>query len=303
MIQVHRGPRRRRPPRQDRPAAGPCPPDRRAAPPRRPAAPAWAVNQLSRRQPQLLQELLDLGTALRRAQAALDADTPRQLTAQRHQLLEQLTRLAARAAADAGQPLSAQAREAVERTLTAAAANEQATDQLTAGRLATALDPPTSLPDPAPSLSAVPDLGAAAQPPTSGAPLKAARRSRQQSHPGTAREERPAADEQQAKKVLHLQVERDGLVGGVAQAERAVAEVEDALEPLAELAAHAALEVERAKAALEAARFAQRAAERTEREARTALAGLRKQAEQARQRAEESESRLAAAKRPAAKRS
>ncbi|MDH6144339.1 chromosome segregation ATPase [Kitasatospora sp. GP30] len=276
---------------------------RRIAALRRPTTPAWAVNQLTRQHRRQLQDLLDLGAALRRAQAGLDADALRRLTTQRHQVLDQLTRLAALAAAEAGQPLSARAREEVEQTLTAAAADQQAADQLAAGRLSAVLAPPTTLPDLAPLLHAAPGRATAAQPPASGRPRKATARSGRQDRPDTAREEQQAIDERQAQRLHDLQAQRDGLAAEATRAARAVADAERVLEPLTEQAARATGEVERAKAALEAARFAERSAKEAERGARTALVRLRKQAEQARRRAEEAESRLAAAQQSSAKRS
>ncbi|MFC7721708.1 hypothetical protein [Nonomuraea recticatena] len=91
---------------------------------RKPTVAAWAVNQLSRRHPDELAELLDLGEELRAAWAAQDADALAELTARRARLSQRLVRLAPSSGAE------------VEQTLDAATVDADAADQVRQGRLA-----------------------------------------------------------------------------------------------------------------------------------------------------------------------
>ncbi|MCY7366514.1 MAG: hypothetical protein LH469_14570, partial [Frankiaceae bacterium] len=54
---------------------------------RRPSVPAWLVNGLVAQEPELLEQLLDLGPALAHAQAAGEGDALRELGAQRRALV------------------------------------------------------------------------------------------------------------------------------------------------------------------------------------------------------------------------
>ncbi|MEU4332401.1 hypothetical protein [Nonomuraea dietziae] len=91
---------------------------------RKPTVAAWAVNQLSRRHPDELAELLDLGEELRAAWAAQDADALAELTARRARLSQRLVRLSPSSGAE------------VEQTLDAATVDADAADQVRQGRLA-----------------------------------------------------------------------------------------------------------------------------------------------------------------------
>ena len=97
---------------------------------RRPSLGAWLVNQLVRAHPDELDDLLDLGAALREAQDALDGAELRTLSRQRHQAIRGLSELAReqRTIADAAQ------RE-FESTLDAALADEGAANAVRSGRL------------------------------------------------------------------------------------------------------------------------------------------------------------------------
>src|SRR3954471_3271554 len=54
---------------------------------RKPTQGAWALNLLARERPDELGQLLDLGTSLRAAQASLQGDELRRLSAQRSQVV------------------------------------------------------------------------------------------------------------------------------------------------------------------------------------------------------------------------
>ncbi|GAA1220864.1 hypothetical protein GCM10009665_08730 [Kitasatospora nipponensis] len=277
---------------------------RRIAALRRPTAAAWAVNQLAHRHRGRLQELLDLGADLRRAQDRADAEALRRLTGRRQAAIASLLDLAAGAAEQVGRRLSDQGLQDVEQTLVAALATQDAADQVGTGRLANALTPPTALPDLAPLLHAVPGPGPAsaggssasrpAPPETkteTGTGAETGSRTRRETGTGAAPDHEGAA-EQRARHLEQLRAQRDRLASAAALARRAAAEAEGEVESLAERVRVMAREAERAKAAWEAARFAERGARQAERAARTGLSGLRRRAEQARRRAEEADAHL-----------
>jgi hypothetical protein len=101
----------------------------------KPALAAWVVNSLARGRPAELQELLDLGAQLREAQQDLAGDALRDLTAQAHPLVREVTRQALSAAAETGAEPSDAAARKVEQTLRAAMADEQAAVAVRAGML------------------------------------------------------------------------------------------------------------------------------------------------------------------------
>ena len=99
---------------------------------RRPTASAALVNRLRREQPDLLDQLLELGPALAQAQAARSGDELRALGQQRRELVEAVVATAADGA-------SAAVRTEVEQTLEAALADPAAADAVRSGALVRAL--------------------------------------------------------------------------------------------------------------------------------------------------------------------
>lgn len=99
--------------------------------PAKPTAAAWIVNRLALRHKDARQRLADLGEGLRAAHAALDGTRIRELSAEQHRLIDELTGAALRAA-DVRTP-SAAVREDVTGTLQAAVADPQVRARL--GRL------------------------------------------------------------------------------------------------------------------------------------------------------------------------
>jgi hypothetical protein len=106
---------------------------------RKPTQGAWVVNLLARERPDDLSQLLDLGAALREAQATLQGDELRRLSTQRGQVISALARTAAGLAADAGRPANQAVRREVEQTLEAALADPEAAETVRSGRLSSAL--------------------------------------------------------------------------------------------------------------------------------------------------------------------
>lgn len=98
----------------------------------KPTTAAWIVNRLALRHTDTKQRLADLGDRLRAAHAAMDGARIRDLSAEQHQLIDELTR-AALQASDMGSPTSA-VRDDITSTLQAAIADPEVRDRL--GRLA-----------------------------------------------------------------------------------------------------------------------------------------------------------------------
>lgn len=98
---------------------------------RKPTVSAWIVNRLALSHHDTKQRLADLGDQLRAAHAAMDGEQIRDLSAEQHRLISELTR-AAFAAAEVSRP-SAAVRDDVTSTLQAAVADPEVRDRL--GRL------------------------------------------------------------------------------------------------------------------------------------------------------------------------
>ena len=102
---------------------------------RKPTVGAWLANLLQREHRDQLEQLVELGAALREAQDVLDPEQLRALGQQRYRVVSALVVLARRTAADLGRPASAAAAEELESTLTAALADPDAAAALLSGRL------------------------------------------------------------------------------------------------------------------------------------------------------------------------
>ena len=102
---------------------------------RKPTLGAWLANLLNRDHREQLEELVDLGAALREAQGTLDADQLRELGKQRYRVVRVLVGLAGLRATELGHPPGPAADAELESTLTAALADPAAAEQLLSGRL------------------------------------------------------------------------------------------------------------------------------------------------------------------------
>ena len=103
---------------------------------RRPSVSAWLVNQLVREQGDLVEQLLDLGPELARAQAQGQGDELRALGAQRRELVDAVVR---QAVALAGRDVTAAVRDEVSSTLETALADPGAAEAVRSGMLVRAL--------------------------------------------------------------------------------------------------------------------------------------------------------------------
>src|SRR5919197_4395542 len=114
---------------------------------RRPTVAAWAVNQLVRRRPADVEELLEMGSALRRAQrkvlSGVGGGDFREASESRRKMITRLVREAEAILREAGRS-SPGTGEAVRSTLEAASLEEESGEQVRAGRLSKELPPPAS---------------------------------------------------------------------------------------------------------------------------------------------------------------
>src|SRR5690606_5756403 len=102
---------------------------------RRPSTAAWAVNQLVRARREEVEQVLDLGAALREARAALAGDELRALRKQQQQLVAAVVRQTRAVARERGQRLSDTVQREVEATLKAAMADVDAAAAVRSGLL------------------------------------------------------------------------------------------------------------------------------------------------------------------------
>ncbi|QIG42555.1 hypothetical protein G5V58_06980 [Nocardioides anomalus] len=106
---------------------------------KKPSLAAWVVNLLVRRDTAQVEQVLQVGAALREAQASMSGDELRQLTRQRRQLTAAVTTQARRLAREEGQKVTEAVADQVEATLTAAMADEEAGRAVRSGMLVAAL--------------------------------------------------------------------------------------------------------------------------------------------------------------------
>ena len=124
---------------------------------KKPALAGWVVNLLVRHEPEQVEQVLQVGAALREAQASMSGDELRQLTRQRRQLTAAVTTVARRLARENGQKVTEAVAGQVEATLTAAMVDEECAKAVRSGLLlgplastgvdAVELDKAVALPD------------------------------------------------------------------------------------------------------------------------------------------------------------
>lgn len=272
---------------------------------RRPTTAAWMANTLAHHHPDETTRLAELGRALRDAQDALNAGRLLTLTAQRREIITELTGLAVRDAGDSGARPAEDAVRELEQTLHAALADEQAATAFASGHLTTALTPGTVLPD-APPGTVLPDAhaGAAPEPSGGGRPAPTIPRSDRGVAAGqntgttarsrSAREAKapPARDELRERHLAQARqrigaAEQDA-AGAEARAERLRADHQHLTARGRELKA----EAERAAAVLARLEQELTEVERSERFARTHLRDAEQDTRDARQRLAEAQQQL-----------
>jgi hypothetical protein len=102
---------------------------------RKPTQSAWLINLLRRDQPEVLDQFVQLGGELSRAQAEASGPALHRLTAQRRELEAALVRRARALAAKAGVTVSDAAEREAQETLSAALARPEVADEVRSGRL------------------------------------------------------------------------------------------------------------------------------------------------------------------------
>lgn len=216
----------------------------------RPTVAAWAVNQLVRANPALIERLTDFGVRLRDAQSALDAGELRALRPDRDALLDEVVHAAATVAATRGQPLSAAAEDDVRATFVAALADPAAAVALGSGRLVRTLsyagfgevsldDAVANLPDAAAAKTAPPKRPPAkTRPPEKTRPPQSEPAETQV--PGSSPAKRATDETAQPAHQAARQVERER-ADARARATRAAAEAQEALRDAERQATAAAL--------------------------------------------------------------
>jgi hypothetical protein len=239
---------------------------------RKPTVAAWLANLVARERPDELDDLLALGDEFRQATEDLDGDRLRELTPQRHQLLDQLAQVARSLAEENGQKVSVDVAQKLRETLDAALVDPAAGEAVREGQLSSALRHV--------GFGVVDESGD----PTTVAPLTAERRRRAEerrakaSHPQATEEtvkekaarERAEREQEEREQAQRDQAQRE-LDQAVAAAEAAEASVEDLDTRLAaarEAVEKAQDEVRRLSGELDEARKTARAAQQKSREAR-----------------------------------
>jgi DNA repair exonuclease SbcCD ATPase subunit len=107
---------------------------------KKPSLAAWVVNLLVRHEAEQVEQLLQVGAALRAAQESMSGDELRQLTRQRRQVTAAVTTQARRLAREHGQKVTEAVAGQVEATLTAAMVDEECGRAVRSGMLLTALE-------------------------------------------------------------------------------------------------------------------------------------------------------------------
>jgi hypothetical protein len=106
---------------------------------RKPSVAAWAINQVARKAPGALADLVGLGARMRDAQGRLDTGTLTALRPERDQAVRLAVEAAVTVAQTAGRTLSPAVREDVRATLVAALADRGASAAVASGQLTRAL--------------------------------------------------------------------------------------------------------------------------------------------------------------------
>ncbi|WP_108249441.1 hypothetical protein [Planctomonas deserti] len=101
----------------------------------KPSAAAWAVNMLARHRAEVIDQVADLGAALRKAQEDLDSKRLREQSRLRHDLIRAIAHEGEQLADELGSPIGKPAVAEVEQTLQAAMADPDAADAVRTGRL------------------------------------------------------------------------------------------------------------------------------------------------------------------------
>ncbi len=207
---------------------------------RKPTVLAWLVNLMVRELPDEIAGFLDLGDALREATATLSGPELRQLSGQRHRLVQALVRQARELARQAGYRTTEDVARGLEETLAAALTDPEVAEQLRTGRLTSGL---TATGFPAPSTGAV-----RARPPV---PRSSAVRPQKQSAAAASPPPPSAAERRRQQALVRLQRDLREAEKRAEQAEQAQAVTAEAFEESQRALAEAEMAVADLRAELE----------------------------------------------------
>ena len=240
---------------------------------RKPTVLAWLVNLLVRELPDEIGGFLDLGDALREATATLSGPELRQLSGQRHRLVQALVRQARELARQVGYRTTEDVARGLEETLAAALTDPAVAEQLRAGRLTSGL---TATGFPAPSPGTV-----RARPPV---PPSGAVRSQKQSAADAAPAQPSAAERRRQQAMVRLERDLREAEKRAEQAEQAQAVTAEAFEESQRALAEAEMAVADLRAELERAEQARDQVKRDSQRAQAADAKAAAEVERAGQR-------------------
>ena len=250
---------------------------------RKPTVSAWTVNTLSRTRPELIEDLLTLGEQMRHAQRTMDGSGLRELSKQRRQLLDALTR---EAFAATGQQPGASVQDEVVATLAAALADADVGKAVQAGTLVRAARADGF------GVEARPELALVGPPPADQRRAKVAGREpdaadldrdeadleadRERDEADREREAAAAAQRRQAERDTELAAERSRLVRVIATARANVDKVHRSEQVKADRLGDLERQLAAARQSLDETRFALRRASAELADAEQALAELEK---------------------------
>jgi hypothetical protein len=240
---------------------------------RKPTVLAWLVNLLVRQLPDEIGAFLDLGDALREATATLSGPELRQLSGQRHRLVQALVRQARELARQAGYRTTEDVARGLEETLAAALTDPAVAEQLRVGRLTSGL---TATGFPAPSPGSV-----RARPPV---PRSGAVRSQKPSAADAAPAQPSGAERRRQQAMVRLERDLREAEKRVEQAEQAQAVTAEAFEESQRALAEAEMAVADLRAELDRAEQARDQVKRESQRAQTADARAAAEVERAGQR-------------------
>jgi hypothetical protein len=246
---------------------------------RRPTVSAWVLNLLVRDQPEVGEQLVELGGELRRAQEQLSGAALRELAAQRQRLVSALVRSARKLAAEAGHPVSAATAFELEQTLHAALADPEVAAEVGSGRL----------------VKPVTRTGFEAQAPAP-APARTAPVRRLRAVRDDERAEDPAVVRERRRRELErerLQAELDAAEQARAEQEEVLVEAEERLAAAERSRVEAERTAEDLRARLAEAEDTERDALRAEREAQRTRDGIARRRDAATRKAADLAARLA----------
>jgi hypothetical protein len=239
---------------------------------RKPTVLAWHVNLLVRELPDEISGFFDLGDALRDATASLSGPELRQLSAQRHRLVQALVHQARDLARQAGYRTTEDVARGLEETLAAALTDPAVAEQLRAGRLTSGLIA-TGFPPPSAGVRASTPL-----------PPSSAVRPKQKSAVEAAPAKPSAAERRRVQAMVRLQRDLRDAEKRAEQAERAQALTAEAFEESQRALAEAEMAVADLRAELERAEQARDQIKRDSERAQAADTKAAVEAERAGQR-------------------